>query len=636
MFIREVYHKNKKNNTVYSTYKLVESVRTKQGPRQKAILNLGVDFNLPKDQWKLLAGRIEDLLEGRKSLFAGQELLFFSEQIENLARRYTKEIIQQKSVPVTVSEETSPEYVPDYKEVDVNSIENSEARTIGGEHVVYEMMKELQIDRKLINLGVSKPQMEVILGVVASRLLFPCSERRTHIWLQEMSGINELMGTNFDKLSQDMVDKASDMLLRHKEEIEKHLHVMACNLFNIKEKIIFYDLTNTFFEGTGKYNSCQRSFLKAKFGHSKERHSNCPLVTLGLVLDSDGFAKRSMVFNGNVSEQETFKDMIKNLSCFELDKKPIVVMDAVIATEDNITWLKGNSYDYIVVSRKKQSEIPANIEMVTVKEDKNTGNPIVQIGIVKKAVGADLCVCPICVCPPKSDEVEAYCHSVSKQKKEDGIKGLFHQRFEEELKKAHVALSAKNGTKQYEKVIERIVRLKERYKRVASTYEVEITKDDKTNKATSVEWQHKEQEETSGVYCLRVNRCELKEKEIWDIYTMLTQVEAAFQCMKSELGMRPVYHQKKDRVDGHLFITVLGYHVLHAIQFRLKNKEIEMSWETIRELLSMQMRITTQMKTKGGKMLHIRKSTKPTPFQKKIYSALNLPCKPGETILTVI
>jgi len=626
MFIREVCHKNKKNNTLYSTYKLVESVRTKQGPRQKAILNLGVDFNLPKDEWKLLACRIEELLEGRKSLFTGHELLFFSKQIENLARRYTKEIIQQKSVPVPVCEDTSPEYVPDYREVDVNSIEHSEARTIGGEHVVYEMLKELQIDSKLINLGVTKPQMEVILGVITSRLLFPCSERKTHIWLQEMSGINELIGTDFDKLSQDRVYKASDMLLKHKEEIEKHLQMRACSLFNIKEKIILYDLTNTFFEGTGKYNN------KAKFGHSKEKRTDCPLVTLGLVLDSDGFAKRSKVFNGNVSEPGTFKDMIKNLSRFESDKKPIVVMDAGIATEDNITWLKENGYDYIVVSRKKQREIPANIEMVTVKEDEETGKPIVQVGIVKKegSVGADPSVCP------KSDEVKAYCHSILRQKKEDGIRGLFHQRFEEELKKAREALSAKNGTKQYEKVIERIGRLKERYKRVASTYEVEITKDDKTNKATSVKWQQNEQEETSGVYCLRVSRCELKEKEIWSIYTMLTQVEAAFRCMKSELGMRPVCHSKEDRVDGHLSITVLGYHVLQAIRFKLKNKEIRESWETIRELLSMQVRITTQMKMKDGKMIHIRKSTKPTPFQKKIYTALNLSCNPGGTIKTIL
>ncbi|MBI4752921.1 IS1634 family transposase [Candidatus Desantisbacteria bacterium] len=457
--------------------------------------------------------------------------------------------------------------------------------------------------------------MEVALGVIASRLIFPCSEKKTHIWLQEMSGINELMGTDFNKLSQDMVYKASDMLLKHKEEIEKHLQMRACSLFNLKEKIIFYDLTNTFFERTGKYNS------KAKFGHSKKKRSDCPLITLGLVLDSDGFAKRSKVFNGNVSEPKTFKDMIKSLTCFESDKKPIAVMDAGIAIEDNITWLKENGYNYIVVSRKKQREITENIKMVTVKEDENTGKPIVQVGLLKEE---------------GKDEIEAYCYSVSKQKKEDGIKGLFHQRFEEELTKVHVALSIKNGTKQYEKVIERIVRLKERYKRVSSSYEVEITKDNQTNKATSVKWHQKEQEETSGVYCLRVNRCELKEQEIWDIFRLLSQVEAAFRCMKSELGMRPVYHKKENRVDGHLFITVLGYHVLQAIRFRLKNKGIRARWETIRELLSTQVRITTQMKMKDGKMLYIRKSTKSTPFQKEIYSALNLSLKPGETIKTYL
>lgn len=608
MFIRRVTHTNKKNNTQYYTHKLVESTRTQRGPRQRAILNLGTDFELPQEQWKELANRIEEIITGQLCL------LEYPKEIESLAIKYARKIICRGTPFLSTREVISKDYTPDYQMVDINSIEDEEVRSIGAEHVVYHILKELELDTKLMELGFTNPQKEVGIGVIAGRLISPGSERKTHIWLQEISGIDELQDTDFSMLSQDRVYQVSDMLLKYKEELEKHLSWKECNLFSLEEKIILYDLTNTFFEGSGKYNS------KAKFGHSKERRSDCPLVTLGLVIDGDGFAKRSKVFNGNVSEPKTLKEMIRELSSFNLSKKPIVVMDAGIATEDNICWLKENGYDYIVVSRKKAKEIPEGIKMVTVKEGKDK-EPIVQVGLVKAE---------------DSEEFEAYCHSTSKEKKEEGIKSLFTQRFEEELKKVHEALSTKGGTKRYEKVIERVGRLKERYKKVACRYEIAIKKDADTNKATFIQWQEKDIDNASGVYCLRLNRDDLKEKEIWDIYTMLTGVEAAFRCMKSELGMRPVHHQKENRVDGHLFITVIAYHILQAIRFKLKSKGIHYSWETIVELLSTQVRITTSMKTKNGKMIHVRKSSKAKPFHKEIYDALNLPYQPGKTIKTIL
>ncbi len=614
MFIREVSHKNKNNNIAYSTYKIVESYRTEQGPRQRTILNLGTSFNLPTDQWGLLSRCIEEIITGRRS-FIG-----YPEEIESSAQKYARMIIRQQASIVEIKKDSSPDYEPDYQEVDINSVQNENSRTIGAEHVVYQTIKELELDKKLVELGFNKPYLDAAIGVIAAKLIDPSSERAAHLWLKEMSGIDELMDTDFSELSQYRVYQVSDNLLKHKEEIEKYLNQKECNLFKLQEKVILYDLTNTFFEGSGKYNP------KAHFGRSKEKRTDCPLVTMGLVLDGEGFPKKSKIFNGNVSEPATFKEAIENLSDKRSLTKPIIVMDAGIATESNIEWIKENKdqYSYVVVSRKRKSDIPDGIDMIAVKKD-NGDEIIVRAGKVLNQ---------------ESNEIELYCHSTGKEKKEESIKTSFMQRFEDELKKAKESISKKSGLKQYDKVVERIGRLKERFKRVAYRYTIEIKKDDNTNKAIDISWYQKEskksEEKKYGVYCLRTNITNAKEQEIWDIYNMLTDIEDAFCCMKSELGLRPVHHQKENRVDGHLFITVLAYHILHTIRFKLRQKEIHSKWNTIRDILSNHVRTTTSMKTKDGKMIYIRKSGQAELSHKKIYVALDLPPQPGKTTKTIL
>ena len=581
---------------------MVESVRTERGPRQRDILNLGADFNLPKDQWNDLANRVEEIIAGQGTL------LRYPEEIETLAKKYAKKIVRKQSTIIPEKEEKTP----DYQTVDINSVENEHPRTVGAEHVVYHTIKELELDRKFVELGFNKPHLEAAIGVIAARLINPASERATHVWLQGISGIDELLDTDFTNLSQDRVYKVSDMLLTNRKEIEEHLSWKEQTLFNLEEKIILYDLTNTFFEGSGLYND------KARFGRSKEKRTDCPLVTLGLVLDAEGFVKRSNVFEGNISEGKTLKNMIKDLSSHKSFIKPTVVLDAGIATKDNIKWLKDNQYSYLVVSRKRKKDIPANINMVTVKEDNNT---------IAKAALVNI---------EGADEIQLYCHSTGKEKKEKSIKNLFQKRFEEELEKARSALLKKNGIKQYDKVVERIGRLKERFKRMSHRYKVTIEKDPDTDRAKAINWHIKDTKENEGIYVLITNRKELKEQQIWNIYNMLTDIEDAFRCMKSELGFRPIHHQTEKRADGHIFITVLAYHLLHIIRFKLRQNGIHLSFSTIRDRLSTQVRTTTTMKRKDGKIIHIRKSSRAELFHKKIYDTLKLSHQPGKTVKAIL
>jgi len=609
MFIRRVSHKNRKNRKEYYTYKLVESIRTERGPRQRDVLNLGVNFDLPKEQWKDLANCIEEIITGQLPL------IDYPKVIRTLARRYARKIIREQASVIAGREDIPP----DYETVDINSVEDEEARTVGAEHVVYETIKELEIDRKLKELGLNRHQVAASLGVIAGRMIVPGSERSTHYWLQNVSALDELMGVDFSNLSLDRVYKVSDWLLKHKDALEEHLCRTEGQLFALDEKIILYDLTNTFFEGTGKYNP------KARYGRSKEKRSDCPLVTLGLVLDMHGFPKKSQIFEGNVSEPKTLETMIRGLAGGEISEdsliKPTIVLDAGISSEVNIQWLKDKHYPYIVVSRKKKKEIPSDVTMIAVKKDDKTNTVFVQAGLAKNQ---------------ETDELELYCHSIDKEKKEESIKTKFQQRFEAELLKARNALDLRNGTKHYDKVVERIGRLKEKYKLVSHGYTVSVEKNTETDKTKNITWSHKKTEKTSGIYCLRTDRKDLDEQKIWDIYTMLTDIEDAFRCMKSELGLRPIYHQKEARCDGHIFITLLAYHLLHAIRFQLRQKGVHYCWTTIRTQLSTQVRVTTTMKREDGKIIHIRKSSKAEPSHQAIYDALNLSHQPGEKVKTIL
>nr|MBP8984829.1 hypothetical protein [Syntrophobacterales bacterium] len=234
-----------------------------RGPRRRTVLNLGADFNLPEEHWKDLANRIEGIVTGQQPLFTcGQE-------VERLAELYARKVIAYHG------KATVGRSVPGYQRVDIDSLDHEQPRCVGAEHVVYETMKRLGLDGLLTTLGFNKPARDAALGVIAARLVAPSSERATHVWLQTMSAMDELLDADFGALSQDRVYRVSDMLRRR------------------KEKVILYDLTNTFFAATGRYNG------KAHFGLSKEKRSDCLLVTLGLVVDADGFLKRSDVFAGN-------------------------------------------------------------------------------------------------------------------------------------------------------------------------------------------------------------------------------------------------------------------------------------------------------------------------------------------------
>jgi transposase len=311
--------------------------------------------------------------------------------------------------------------------------------------------------------------------------------------------------------------------------------------------------------------------------------------------------------------------LLEQLCLKEATPAPTVVLDAGIATEDNVAWLKAEHYRYVVVSRKRHRQFDEQ-QAITVREE-----------------GAQ-CIRIQRVLNPDTDEAELYCHSAQREGKERGIDERFTQRFEDELKKLDEGLHKKGTVKRYDKVLQRPGRFKQRYARVAKYYDIEVEHDPATGKATAITWQRITLTEDTlpGVYCLRTNQAQWDEATLWQTYTMLTDLEAVFRALKSELGLRPVFHQKTDRVSAHLFISVLAYHLVHTLRFQLKACNIHLSWEGIRRTLEGQDRLTVQLQRDDGKILHVRKTTRAEPRQQLIYDALGISDRPGRTEKTMI
>ena len=603
MFIRQTKTRNAATGEAYVTFRLVTSERVAKQVRQRTLLNLGRHFSLPKDEWPFLCGRIEFLLSGQRELVPEP----VSPAIEALAQRYAARLVvaHKPVVGKNVAPTDPAAGGADYQEVDVNSLEQIRPRSVGVEHVGLEALSLLGLPEILESVGLNGIQRNCALGSIIGRIASPGSELATWHWLQERSAVGELLDVDFEGVPLMRLYRVSDLLVRHRDEIEKQLFGRIDNLFSLSATVTLYDLTNTYFEGEMAGNA------KARHGRSKEKRSDCPLVTLGLVLDGSGFVRRSRMFEGNVSEAGTMEGMLKML---DAPMGAMVIMDRGIATETNIAWLVEHKYRYLVVSREQGRQFDENqaVETTTASEE---------IVRMQRVVSED------------GSEVRLYCHSEQRQDKESAMSKRFIERFEKGVAALAAGLTKPRCEKKIDKLWERIGRLKEQSHGIGQHYKILLIPDESGKKAVSLTWEKTPVDGTQlthpGVYCLRTNETTWDESTLWHTYTMLTDLEAVFRCLKSELGLRPVFHHKERRADGHLFITVLAYQAVQAIRKKLKERGITTSWAGLRGILSVQQRVTASFRQRDGRTLHIRKATTAEPKLKNIYDALGISAEPG-------
>ena len=303
MFIREKI--KRKNGKEYIQHQLIESVRTAAGPRQNIILNMGT-IDIEKDKWKLLANAIEERIYNQTSLF-NDDL-----EISELAQHYAELIIHDKLCQLSDIDQKDKTDDVQYEMVDVNSINSSSVMSLGAEHVVLNQIDNYHFDAILEENGFKKSQRDYARMLIAARLIHPSSERETVRWLNENSALAELMQSQLSVYDNALHRTAVKVWEAH-DNIEKQLAEKAKDLFSLKENVILYDLTNTYFEGSKRGGK-----LAKPGGNSKERRNDRPLITLALVVDEEGFPKKSRILEGNVSEPGTLKDIVKKRKFFSM------------------------------------------------------------------------------------------------------------------------------------------------------------------------------------------------------------------------------------------------------------------------------------------------------------------------------
>ena len=598
MFIREKTRKSKSKKR-YIQHQLIEAIRTSVGPRQRIVLNLR-HLHLPQEKWKDLANCIEGLLTNQRSLLPQDP------EIEAKARHYARQIRQARLARVQESIESKEAAVKEdvqYEQVDINSLITNDAKTIGAEHVVISQMDEYGFDKILKGLNFTEKQIDYARMLIVGRMLHPGSERETVRWLCETSAVGELLGSRV-KIYDTALHRTAVLLWENHVAIEQELSNRAREIFSLKETVILYDLTNTYFEGS------KRGSKIAKHYKSKEKRNDCPLITLSLTIDEEGFPKQSKVWEGNVSEPSTLEDILLGLKKDEslFSTQRTIVMDAGIATEDNIALIKRRGFKYVAVSRKRTYDDSFWSEVEDEKITLSDGKTMLSMKLART-----------------EEEVFLLCHSEAKEAKESAILLRREEKFEQELLAIKEGLKKKRKLKKYDKIMERIGRFKERYK-VGNLYTINVKQTD--GKVTDIQFDKNEQcrtkEAAVGTYVLRTNRLDLCAQEISRIHRSLTTVEASFRNMKGNLGLRPNFHHDDIPTIAHVHVTVLAYHMLAGILKKLRTGGIHYDWNTIRNILQSHIRVTTTMNTEDGHVIDVRTCTAPTEKQHMIYNKLRI------------
>lgn len=608
MFIRETITKNKKTNQIYKKHVLVESYRTENGPRQRVVMQLGT-LTLPKSEWKKLAAALEGRLAGQITLFEEEKEI--AEAAEAAMAHYT---FNQKK---TDAKEERHEKAS-FTSVDLNSVATGESRSLGPELVAHATWERLEFNQLLGSCGFSKTERALAEAVIVGRLIAPSSDLASWRWLRERTALIEMLPVDLSNIGKDAVYEISDLLLANKTEIERGLRLREASLFSRPIQVYLYDLTNTYFEGSASKNDL------AHRGKSKEKRTDCPLVTLALVVDDAGFPIFSQIYEGNKSEPETLQDILERLkkeASLELaDRHPMIVMDRGIATKDNLALIKEMEFPYIVVERRA-------VEKEYVKEFKAAKKTFERITPKNAAEGQEIQESVYVKKIPIEKGSRVLCLSEGREKKEMAMDALKEQRFLDDLNRLRTSVE-KGNIKLVEKVAIRVGRLRERYPSIANHYDIHLNLDEEEKKVTSISHEKKETRQKrsvlTGCYVIETSDEALSAKEIWQLYTTLTKIEYAFKSLKSDLGMRPVYHQLADRTRGHLFIGVLAYHLLISIEHQLREAGDHRSWSTIKEVLSTHQRNTVILTGEDGQIHHIRVSGIPETNHNDIYKKLGV------------
>ena len=555
-----------------------------------------------------MCDRIEQKVKGLNPLFSNIPD-HIEKEAETLYRRILNErLLDCKVAAVSPAKDETSEEVEntDIRKVDVNSIIHDDSRTFGGEWLSKQMLDSSGLSG-FLSQNISNEVLEKRIETeIISRMIHPSSELETSRWIAGESSLCELLSLQKAPDHRQLY-KAARVLYGQKEHVEDFLYQHFSSKYPDRMRLCLYDLTNFYFEGRKEQSTL------AQFGRSKEKRSDAKLISLAMLTNGQGFIRRSKIYAGNISEPSTLEEVIaaleadskKNAGLF--DAKPVAVMDAGIATEENLKYLRSKNFDYICVSRSNlQNYSLAEGGCKTVLD--NRKHPI-----------------ELCIATPDGNQdgdLYLYVKSAMKQQKEQSMSNKLTGRFVGELEKIKSSLSKKRGVKQEEAVNRRIGRMMQKFPSISKLYTIEL-KVDEHKTVTDILYQQSKPDKEAGVYFIRCSQNQLTEELIWEIYNILREIESTFRCLKTDLDIRPIHHQKDKNTEAHIFVGIVAYQLVHAIRHALRKEGMNHSWRRIRNIMSSQTAVTARMKLENKDSLILRNMTRPNMEQSKIYRALN-------------
>lgn len=590
MFIRKTVKRH--NGRSYTTYLLVESIRTPQGPRQRTICSLGDLSPGPRQKWLGLVDRVEAALQGQVPLDGPDPLV---EGIVDKIRSAKPRLRQDDDIVAVHTDQVSLE----------------KAREAGPVHVGHQMWRRLGLGEILRHSGLSARARLLSEVMVLNRLIAPCSEHAMPGWI-ERTALSDILGVDLGELSDESLYRNLDHLHPNRQGIESLLAEREKSLFNLDDTYYLYDLTSTYFEGQCLHNP------KAQRGYSRDQRPDCKQVVVGLVLDRDGFPKAHEVFPGNCQDRATLEHMLSQLEQRSgRQGGATVIVDRGMSSEENLAQIRARGHHYLVASRQSERQAWFDDledeqgwqELIRQPSPRNPGQKKSRVWIKRGET---------------TEHLYVLCRSEGRKAKDQAIRLKQEKRLLADLARLEKRIDA-GRLKRTDKVHEALGRLKERYPRVARYWLMSYQED-----PPKLDWREDNDKKQrairlDGTYLLKTDRKDLTAEEAWRLYILLTRVEDAFRDMKSPLSERPIFHHLQHRVETHIFLCVLAYHLLVAVEKSFLDQGIHTSWATLREQLRTHQVVTAVLPTTDGHLLKIRRATTPEPQHRLIYQILGIP-----------
>jgi len=563
MFLRRC--RQRKDGRDYAYWQLVESYRTERGPRQRVVCHLG------------------DLEEAARI------------GVREAASGNWEHIRQRK-----LFEEVEPRWL----EVDVSRVKVERTRFFGGAWLGLEIVGKLGLV-EFLEWVMPRGREEIAwsmmsLVLVLSRLCDPSSELRIAEHIYERSALGDLLGVPAGKVNDDRLYRALDALLPFKVELEKHLKSRLGELFSLEYDLLLYDVTSTYFEGECSGNG------EAARGYSRDHRPDCKQVCIALVVSRCGMPLSYEVFAGNRNDSTTVQEIVETIESKYGPADRIWVMDRGMASEENVEFLRERGQGYILGTPRNQL--------------KSFERELLDGGWESIRGGLEVKLCPC----PGGDETFILCRSTDRREKEHAMHERFARRIELGLEK--IASGCRGKRQKAVAVAERVGRLMGQNSRAAGLFKVDVKEIDgraevRWSKADAWrEWSSL----SEGCYMLRSNITDWSAEELWNAYIQLTQAEAAFRIAKSDLVIRPIWHQKMERVHAHILVCFLAYVLWKTLSQMCQRAGLgDEPRKVFDEIAQIQM-VDVILPTKGGPNIRRRCVAQPTKHQAILLQRLGL------------